>query len=321
MARRNQALGPDDVPALPGGCGSCLRWERFADGALLPIGGRGAGGAEATAGAAAKRRWWSEALTAGRGAGVVVRAGTNGAGPVGPDGGLAGYVTYLVPDRSGGDALTVLGLHVDTSCRGLGLGRVLVHAVARAALRRPGVRAVEALAAPEGRDARDRNGAEANGSSCHGAGGSGAAANGAAANGAGANAAAANGAAGNAAGGNGHQCSDRVAPDAFGPDGSAGRAYTASCLVPLDFWLGCGFTVVREHPFTPRVRLDTRVLAGWRTEVEGAFELAWQRLRGAVRPDPAPGPALSGQLRVVTGQRVPATYRGPGRHPGRCVRR
>ena len=68
------------------------------------------------------------------------------------------------------------------------------------------------------------------------------------------------------------------------------------CVVPLDFWLACGFTIVREHPVNPRVRLDARGLAAWRSEVEEAVELAWDRVRGAVRPDPVPRPALSGQV-------------------------
>jgi GNAT superfamily N-acetyltransferase len=127
-------------------------------------------------------------------------------------------VTYSVPDRSTSDALTVLALHVGADHRGAGLGRALVHQVAREALRRPRVRAVEALAS---------------------------------------------------------------------------RFPGAPCLVPLDFWLACGFSIVHDHPLTPRVRLDARVLATLRSEVEEAVELAWDRLRGAVRPEPAPGPALT----------------------------
>ncbi len=248
--RSDAALVPDDLAGLPGGCAGCLTWERFADGSrLLGPGGRnGDGGAEQLA---TKRRWWVQTLSAGTGGGLVVR----GPGTEGPDGqradgtggtngdgngsrgdgatlespGVVAYVTYAVPPRTGGDALTVLGLHVDADCRGVGLGRAMVQGVAREALRRPRIRAVEAL----------------------------------------------------------------------GGRSVGGRP--ASCLVPLDFWLACGFTVVREHPLTPRVRLDARVLAAWRTEVEEAVEQAWGRLRGAVvRPDPVPGPALTGHPRSRT---------------------
>lgn len=226
MSRRSTALTPDDVARLPGPCAGCLRWERFVDrGALDGDGRNGAPEAEITA---AKRRWWADGLASGAVGGVVVRAAGSGPGAPpagGAPGALAGYVTYAVPPRSGGDALTVLGMHVDPGCRGVGLGRALVQAVAREALRRPRVRAVEAVA---GRDA--------------------------------------------------------AIPAA------------AQCVVPLDFWLACGFTIVREHPLNPRVRLDARGLAAWRTEVEEAVELAWDRLRGAVRPDPVPGPALSGPV-------------------------
>lgn len=211
---RNTALTPDDLAQLPGACAGCLRWERFCDGSGLPW---RPGLDDAVA---AKRGWWVQRLSAGTGGGVVVRsAGHNG------DRAVAGYATYAVPDRGGGDALTVLGLHVDAGCRGVGLGRALAQAVAREALRRPRIRAVEALAG---------------------------------------------------------------LPKLRVP-GSPG------CLVPVDFWLACGFTVVRPHPLTPTVRLDARMLAPWRTGVEDAVEQAWERLRGAVRPDPPPRPALSGQ--------------------------
>jgi len=246
MVRRGSALTPDHLARLPGRCAGCLVWERFADGAPLAAAARRDLRDDPTA---VKRRWWVQAQSAGSAGGLVVRGpgvhssvhagsnggrdgaghgGTNGTGTA-PSDVVAAYVTYAVPARSGGDALTVLGLHVDVSCRGVGLGRALVQGVAREALRRPRVRAVEALAG--------RWGAVA---------------------------------------------------------GSDGGGFGPPCLVPLDFWLACGFTVVREHPLTPRVRLDARVLAAWRTELEEAVEQAWSRLRGAVRPEPVPGPALSG---------------------------
>jgi len=223
MARRSGTLVADDVARLPGACATCLHWERVVDADAIEAVERSNGGVGEAA-EQVKRRWWLESLSAGTVAGVVARApragngngSDNGSGD-GPGAAVAGYVTYRLPS-DGVDALTVLALHVDTGCRGAGLGRALVHQVARETLRRPRVRAVEALAA---------------------------------------------------------------------------RVSGTPCLVPLEFWLACGFVVVHEHPLTPRVRLDARVLAGWRTEVEEAVELAWDRLRGAVRPEPAPKPALT----------------------------
>ena len=221
MARRSGTLVADDVARLPGACATCLHWERVVDADAVEAVERSNGGV-GEAVEQVKRRWWLESLSAGTVAGVVARApragngSGNGSGD-GPGAAVAGYVTYRLPS-DGVDALTVLALHVDAGCRGAGLGRALVHQVARETLRRPRVRAVEALAA---------------------------------------------------------------------------RVPGTPCLVPLEFWLARGFVVVHEHPLTPRVRLDARVLAGWRTEVEGAVELAWDRLRGVVRPEPAPKPALT----------------------------
>jgi len=219
MARRSGTLAADDVARLPGACSTCLHWERVVDAGAVGALERSNGGAGEAA-EQVKRRWWLESLSAGTVAGVVARAprGGNGNGSGNGSGvGVAGYVTYRLAS-DGVDTLTVLALHVDTGCRGVGLGRALVHQVARETHRKPRARAVEALAA---------------------------------------------------------------------------RVQGAPCLAPLDFWLACGFVVVQEHPLTPRVRLDARVLAGWRTEVEEAVELAWDRLRGAVRPEPAPKPALT----------------------------
>lgn len=70
----------------------------------------------------------------------------------------------------------------------------------------------------------------------------------------------------------------------------ASRDGAGCCLAPTGFWVACGFDVVREHPFTPRLRLDVRRLATWRADVRADVEEAWVRLRGAVRPPPAPAP-------------------------------
>jgi hypothetical protein len=57
-----------------------------------------------------------------------------------------------------------------------------------------------------------------------------------------------------------------------------------ACVLPTDFLTAAGFTVVREHPVHPRLRLDLRSTVTWRSEVEAAVE----RLIGAIRPEPVP---------------------------------
>ena len=52
------------------------------------------------------------------------------------------------------------------------------------------------------------------------------------------------------------------------------------CLVPADFLLAVGFTTVRAHPRTPRLRLDLRSTAVWREDV---VEAALDRLLGRRR--------------------------------------
>lgn len=57
----------------------------------------------------------------------------------------------------------------------------------------------------------------------------------------------------------------------------------SSCVVPAEFLARTGFKTHRPHPLTPRMRMDLRTLAMWRTGVEAALE----KLVGVVRP-PAP---------------------------------
>ena len=59
-------------------------------------------------------------------------------------------------------------------------------------------------------------------------------------------------------------------------DGSGG----SPCLAPADFLLAVGFTTVRPHPRTPRLRLDLRSTAMWREDV---VEAALERLLGRRR--------------------------------------
>jgi len=221
MSRRCEPLRVEDVTRLPGQCSGCLHWEHAVDPAGLP--GLPSAAADSQR---YKTRWWSAALSRGQVAGVVVRADTaEGAGTEGHDQAIIGYATYRVPERSQGDALTILGLHVALQFRAAGVGRQLVLAVARQALLRPRIRAVEATA---------------------------------------------------------------------GLPFSMPGQWRPGCVAPLDFWLGCGFTVVQPHPLTPRVRLDARVLATWRTGLSAAAGTAWDRVRGTVAPQPVPGQARSG---------------------------
>lgn len=68
------------------------------------------------------------------------------------------------------------------------------------------------------------------------------------------------------------------AVEAFGD--VAGR--DRRCLVPVDFLGSVGFKTHRQHPTTPRLRMDLRSAVRWRDEFEAAIE----RLVGAMRPAP-----------------------------------
>lgn len=45
-----------------------------------------------------------------------------------------------------------------------------------------------------------------------------------------------------------------------------------TCLAPADYLQAVGFTTVREHPRTPRLRMDVRTALSWRAEVEYAID-------------------------------------------------
>lgn len=45
-----------------------------------------------------------------------------------------------------------------------------------------------------------------------------------------------------------------------------------TCIVPADYLLAVGFKTVRQHPRTPRLRLDLKATASWREDVEYALE-------------------------------------------------
>jgi GNAT superfamily N-acetyltransferase len=56
-----------------------------------------------------------------------------------------------------------------------------------------------------------------------------------------------------------------------------------SCMLPTGWLESVGFTVVRAHPVTPRLRLDLQSTVRWRPDLSAA----WHRLTGLV-PQPAP---------------------------------
>lgn len=86
------------------------------------------------------------------------------------------------------------------------------------------------------------------------------------------------------------------AVEAFGAaPGPLGRA--PSCSPPADFLARVGFATQREHPTSPRMRMDLRSALRWRDEVEAAIE----RLRGAVRP-PVPSPVRTRETRPAVGR-------------------
>lgn len=58
-----------------------------------------------------------------------------------------------------------------------------------------------------------------------------------------------------------------------------------SCISPVGFLQRVGFSVVRQHPVTPRLRMDLQATARWLPDL-GA---AWTRLTGLM-PQPAAGP-------------------------------
>ena len=60
-----------------------------------------------------------------------------------------------------------------------------------------------------------------------------------------------------------------------------------SCMIPASWLQAVGFTVVRRHPVTPRLRMDLQTTVRWKPDL-GA---AWHRLTGLVPAPVAPEPA------------------------------
>ena len=59
-----------------------------------------------------------------------------------------------------------------------------------------------------------------------------------------------------------------------------------SCMIPVGWLESVGFEVVREHPVTPRLRMDLQTAQRW-----PGLSAAWHRLTGLVTPPAAPQPA------------------------------
>lgn len=97
-------------------------------------------------------------------------------------------------------------------------------------------------------------------------------------------------------GGLGRMLVQGMARDLVGRDGvKAVEAFATTgrgrhCMLPAEFLARTGFKTHRPHPLTPRMRMDLRTLATWRTGVEAALE----RLAGVVRPAAPPQPLSSG---------------------------
>jgi GNAT superfamily N-acetyltransferase len=64
-----------------------------------------------------------------------------------------------------------------------------------------------------------------------------------------------------------------------------------SCMLPAGWLQRVGFTVVRPHPVTPRLRMDLQTTQRWRPDL-GA---AWNRLTGLVTQPVATDPATYAQ--------------------------
>ena len=68
---------------------------------------------------------------------------------------------------------------------------------------------------------------------------------------------------------------------------AVGTEQRASCMPPTSWLQAVGFSIVRPHPVTPRLRMDLQSTIRWRADL-GA---AWHRLTGLVTQPAAPEPA------------------------------
>ena len=77
-----------------------------------------------------------------------------------------------------------------------------------------------------------------------------------------------------------------------------------SCMLPTGWLQAVGFVVVREHPITPRLRMDLQTTVRWRPDLSAA----WSRLTGLVAQPAPPEPASFSRV-----ARDPLSVRGPRR--------
>ncbi len=231
MSRRIAPLTGGDVARLPASCRSCLFWELGI--ACQPARtGTPLGGIEVEPRpndpVERKSAWVSERVQGGTPPGRLVEV----------DGEVVAYALFgpsrdfapratLVPHLST-DALLLATMYVRPTHREHGLGRVLIHAAAKEAIRL-GLTGVECYV-------------------------------------------------------------DR-------------RWRERACLLPSTWLLHEGFTVHREHPRTPLVRLDVRRLARWSVPLEHAVDEVLARLPrrapSPVRADASPHPDRTASLADV----------------------
>ena len=136
-ARQVVPLTGELLEELPAPCGTCLFWER---GERAPVDPLRTAPQDEEAARVRKQAWVSSQLQEGRAPGRVVRIegvlvawvlfarGRDLAGP--PTGGFGPVVPAASPD-----ALHLATLHIDPRMRGHGLGRLLLHAALREAVR------------------------------------------------------------------------------------------------------------------------------------------------------------------------------------------
>ena len=136
MGRHVERLTLDNLALLPGECRTCVFWE------LDPVRRQQVRGHEAEE----KAAWLSGMLRDWGSVGRVVRVDDRVVGhlvfaPAVHLPGSAGFATAPVSP----DAILLATGYVDPDCRGQGLGRVLVQAMAKDLIKRGGIGAVEAF--------------------------------------------------------------------------------------------------------------------------------------------------------------------------------
>jgi hypothetical protein len=74
--------------------------------------------------------------------------------------------------------------------------------------------------------------------------------------------------------------------EAFGrvsdPSDESEGTDTQRCLLPADYLRAVGFKTVRQHPRTPRLRLDVRSTVSWKEDVEYALERLFATMQSPV---------------------------------------